>query len=428
MRQWINRLFNPENPAPAIIKKEGNVYLEGDKAIYARQEGYRKTVIDLAQLQYIYVYTTEGSQNLVLNNYSQHFVPCSATGFQAFFQHLSDRFLLDEKKFYEILASSKPQKVELWRADSPDNCKITDHPDSTEKGKCEGFWICSSPPQWISWDMTSQELVDSPLTTQTTNEYGLTELRFHFPVQIGNIILDDWRYLFPGHLRLDVPLDDFYSNVRISGNGDQNYKLLKKALETILGDAESIYERDDQNSCQWMVNGIKFALIYWSDSRYSYESGYAYFNVKNERTYPHYLTDPAYESNIELSKYLCLEHSFRIGSGFRQSRYFQQTPQKVANQLILSSAGFIFWRDTPNVKVGFANRENAMIFPLENLASFHCENVFPDRSSGGAYLSAILKEGVQQSILIGDCNSFDAYISHLTEMTQLPVTVSATSE
>jgi hypothetical protein len=431
MNQWINWLFNSEKPAPTAIKKEGNVYLEGDKAIYCAREGFRQTVIDLNQLQYIYIYTTESCQNLVLNNYSQHFIPCSVGGFEIFFQHLASRFSLDEKKFREILVSKKPEKVELWRANVPDNCKILDFPGTllpAEKELSDGFWLCTEPRQWISWDMTSEVLAALPLVYQTTSEYGLTEIRSQFPVQIGNLILKDWRYPLATHLRSDVPLDSFYSNVRVNGNGDQNYFLVKDALCKIWGQATTIYERDDQNSCQWMVNGIKFALIYWYDSRFSYQSGYAYLEIKNERNYADYLIDTDYETNIQLSKCLFLDRHFATGSDFRRSRYFQQTPPKVVEQLTGLTIKFVIWLDELNGKVGFANLENAMIFPLDIIASFQCQNVIPDRSSGGTYLSAVLKAGETHSILIGDCNSFDAYVSQLAEMIQLPITEQTTYE
>ena len=431
MAKWLNWFFYSEKPAPALIKSDGEIHLEGDKAIYSAREGYRKTVIDLSKLQYIYVYTTENAQNLVLNDYSQHIINCTVTGFDIFFRYLSSQYLLDENQFLKILASRKPQKVELWRANNPDNCQILDFPENStriENQQSQGFWICSSPRQWISWDMTSQELADLPLVYQTTNEYGMSEIRFHFPVQIGNLVLDDLRYSFPGHLRLDVPLDDFYSYLRIKGNGDQNYFLAKEALGKTLGEVASEYKRDDQSTCQWVVDGIGFALIYWYDSRFSYESGYTYLNIKNQRTYPEYLTNADYELNIQLSKYLCIARSFSIGSDFRRSQYFQQTPRKVVSQLLVSSAQFIVWLDEFNGKAGFANAENAMIFPLEMLTGFQCQNVVPDRSNGGVYLSAIFKQGIQDSILIGDCHSFDPYIKQLEELIQLPVTESTTYE
>jgi hypothetical protein len=431
MTSWINWLFKSGNVAASPVIREGEVCLEGDSVIYSPKKGYRTTLIDLARLQYVYIYTTENSQNLVLNDYHQHFIPYSVNGFESFLKQLAIRLSLDEKQLLEILADKKPRKVELWRANTPDNCLIIDFPDHSdpkEKKQCEGFWICSSPRQWISWNMTSQELEDLPLTYQTTNEYGLTEIRFRFPVQIGNLLLHNWRHSYPGHLRLDVPLDDFYSNVRIQGNGVQNYLLVKKALEKIWGEAATVYERDDQNSCQWIVDGIKFALIYWHDSRFSYESGYAYLNVKNQRTYPDYLTNADYELNIQLTKSFLLERSFRIGSDFRRSAYFQQTPRKVVSQLKAGSARFIIWLDKLNGKIGFANLENAMIFPIENVASFQCQNVVPDRSSGGAYLSAILKQNAQHCVLIGDCYSFDAYVQDLAEMTRLPISELTTCE
>ena len=430
MSQWFNWLFGSEKPAPSPVKSDGEIRLSGDKAIYLARKGYRETVIDLSQLQYVYVYTTDHCQNLVLNDYHQHFIPCSIAGFESFFQYLSSRFSFDKAKFFEVLASNKAQKVELWRAKIPNNCRILNSPgDLILKGTelCKGFRISSTPSQWISWDTTSQELAALPAVNQTINEYGLAEIRFHSPVQVGSLVLDDWRYYLPTH-RLDVPLDSFYSNLRIEGNGDQNYFLVKKALGDMFGEATGIYEREDQNSCHWIVDGIKFSLIYWYDSRFSYQSGYAYFCVKNERIYPDYLTDPAYELNLEMTNFLFIGKSFSIGSDFRRSQYFRQTPLKVVEQLAVLSASFIIWLDKPNGRVGFANRESAMIFPLEILASLQCENVIPDRSSGGAYLSAILKQGDQQCILIGDCYSFDPYVSQLAEMIGLPVAESMTCE
>ncbi|MEO6686005.1 MAG: hypothetical protein ABIN24_08570 [Dyadobacter sp.] len=428
MSQWFDWLFNPKVEAPK--NSEGEIFLEGDQVTYAVKKGNRQTVIDLGQLQYIYVYLTENCQNLVLNDYHQHFIPCSINGFEIFFQDLSSRFLMDNKRFCEILASNKPAKIELWRASNPYNCRIHEALSTLPlavKPPNEGFWICSTPPQWIGWDIRTQELEAFPSVYKTINEYGLTEIRFRYPVQIGNLILDDWRYYWPAH-RTDVPLDNFYSNVHIQGNGDQNYFLAKKALGEFFGEPASAYEREDQNSCHWLVDGIKFALIYWYDSTFSYQSGYTYFNIKNERIYPEYLTDTAYELNLNISKYLSIEKSFTIGSDFRRSPYFRKTPKKVGSQLIISQSGFIIWLDGPNAKIGFANIQNAMIFYLEALVSFECENMLPDRNSGGAYLSAILKDGSRQCILIGDCYAFDKYIKPLENMIQLPVAELSTCE
>lgn len=424
MTHWIKWLTGSAKPAPAPQKSEGEVRLDGDTVIYTARQGYREAVIDLTQLQYVYVYTTENCQTLVLNDYHQHLIPCSAAGFALLFQHLSQQLAFDEKKFFEALAGNKAVKAELWRAKGFDNCRI---PDLSDDGAqlshelSEGFWVCAETRHWISWDMTSEALAVLPFVHQTTNEYGLTEIRFHHPVQLGNLLLDDWRYYLPAHLRLDVPLDSFYTNLRIQGNGDQNYFLAKKALMEILGKSIEGYEREDQNNCQWLFHGLKFSLIYWYDGKYSYESGYTYLSVQNERSYPNYLIDQHYELNATISKRLLIEHNFRIGSDFRRSQYFRQTPQTIAKELIASSKNFMIWLDEPNGKAGFANEENAMIFPIAALTGFSLQNVLPDRSSGGTYLSAILKEGDPQSILIGDCRAFDPYITQAVELLQLPV-------
>lgn len=424
MTHWIQWLTNSVKPEPVLQKSEGEVRLDGDTVIYAARKGYRETVIDLAQLQYVYVYTTENCHTLVLNDYHQHLIPCSAAGFDLLFQHLSQRFTLNEKKFFDALAGNQAVKAELWRAKGPDNCRISDLSDDAvqlSNELSEGFWVCAETRQWVSWDMTSEALAALPFVHQTTNEYGLTEIRFHYPVQLGNLLLDDWRYCLPAHLRPDVPLDSFYTNLRIRGNGDQNYFLVKKALLEILGKSTEGYEREDQSNCQWIFHGLKFSLVYWYDGKYSYESGYTYLSVQNERSYPNYLIDQPYELNAVISKQLLIEHPFRIGSDFRRSRYFRQTPSIIAKELITSSKNLVIWLDEANGKVGFANEENSMIFPIDVLTGFSLQNVLPDRSSGGTYLSAILKEEAQQSILIGDCYAFDPYITQAAELLQLPV-------
>ncbi|MHA4741941.1 hypothetical protein [Dyadobacter sp. MSC1_007] len=55
------------------------------------------------------------------------------------------------------------------------------------------------------------------------------------------------------------------------------------------------------------------------------------------------------------------------------------------------------------------------------LVSFQLQNVLPGRSGGGTYLSAMLKEGYPQSVLIGDCYAFDPFVAPLTDLTQIPV-------
>ena len=423
MNRWINWLIDAYKPAPVAVKPEAEVRVSGDKVFYSLKKGYRETVIDLTQLQYLYLYSTENTQNLVLNDYHQHFIPCSAIGFEVFFKYLLHQLSLDPAKFFENLAHKKPVKLELWRAEKVDNCQVTGSADQTidfAKELAAGFWVCASPRQWISWDMTSEALAGLPCVYQTTNEYGLTEIRFHYPVRLGNLLLDDWRYYLP-HVRLDVPLDNFYTNLRIKGNGDQNYFLVKNALCEMMGEAIDGFERKDQNACHWLFNGLKFSLVYWYDSASSYESGYAFLSVQNERIYPDYLTDHAYELNGTFSKFLFLQHDFQIGSDFRRSPYFKRTPQIVASRLTDVKNKFIIWIDEPGAKVGFANRDNAMIFPLGVLIKFQLQNVTPGRSGGGCYFSATLTEGSQQSILIGDCYALDPYMSKMAELVLLPV-------
>lgn len=423
MANWITKLFNPNNTA-AQPESDGYVRLADDKAIYSTRWGYRETTIDLNNLQYVYFYATENCQNLVLNDYHQHFIRCDIPGFDVFFQELSHRFPLDEKKFYEALSDKKALKLELWRASVPDNCRIVDsHEEARElqKGLNEGFRVSTEDNQLVSWDMTSEALASLPFAYQTTNEYGQTEIRFKHPVRLGNLEIDDWRYYLPVHLRLDVPLDSFYANLHIQGNGDQNYFLAKKALQEIMGDPTEGYERDDQNVSEWLFEGLKISLIYWYDSASSYESGYAYLGLKNERAYPHYLTDEAYEMNGSVSNYLLPDQRFQIGSDFRRSRYFLHTPQFIIKNLSANAGKFMIWLDEKNSKVGFANEEHAMIFPLKILVSFQLQNVLPGRSGGGTYLSAVLKEGNPQSVLIGDCYTFDPFVTRLADLTQIPV-------
>lgn len=424
MINWIHTLINNFQSEPVQAKPEGEVRIDGDKVIYVARTGYRKTIVDLTLLQYLYLYTTENCRNLVLNDYHQHFIPCSAIGFDLFFQQLTLRFQLDKKKFANALADKKPQKVELWRAESPDTCHIPDSPDrAAQLGKelSEGFWICANPRQWISWDMTSEALATLPSVYQTTNEYGLTEIRFHHPVQLGNLVLDDWRYYLPVHLRLDVPLDSFYVNLRIRGNGDQNYFLAKKALTEMMGARTDGYERVDQNVSNWLFGGLKFSLIYWYDSPSSYQSGYAYLGLRNERAYPGYEIDRIYEENGIMSEFVLINHPFRIGSDFRRSHYFRKTPQFVARKLAAENAKFTIWIDEKNKKAGFGNHENAMIFPLSELTGFQLQNVLPGRSGGGTSLSATLANGAHQCILVGECNALDQYAGEVAELFQLPV-------
>ncbi|MCF0062592.1 hypothetical protein MUK70_01415 [Dyadobacter chenwenxiniae] len=422
MNRWFKWLFNAESPAAARAKSEGNVRIADDKVIYSPREGFRETVIDLSKLQYVYLYMTESCQNLVLNDYHQHFIPCSVNGFANFFQHLARRLSLDEKVFYENLNKNKPQKTELWRGDNSNNGRISEQfePTDLRKALARGFCIHSQPEQQISWDMTSEALAGSAFVYQQKNEYELTELCFRHPVQLGNLILDDWRYYLPIHLRLDVPLDSFYTNLHMDGNGDQNYFLAKKALVAVLGETNEGYERNDQNACYWHFEGLKFSLIYWYDSQHGYESGYAYLAVQNERAYPDYLIDSEYEQNGTISKLMLLDKSFTIGSDFRRSRYFLKTPQLAASMLSPEKQ-FLIWMDEANGKVGFANKDHAMIFPLAVVTQFQLENVYPGRSGGGTYFSAILQDNDRQSILIGDCNALDPFLNSISELVQLPI-------
>lgn len=424
MANWIDRLLNAGSKVPSQPQPDGRVRLAGDVVTYVARSGYRETVIDLRNLQYVYLYNTDDCQNLVLNDYHQHFIPSAVNGFDVFFQALSRRLNLDEKKFFEALSAGKAIKLELWRANVPDNCRIV---GTAGEGPAlpvplsKGFGIGVSGTQPVSWDTTSEALAAHPLVYRTENEYGQQELRFRQPVRLGLLEIDDWRYYLPAHLRLNVPLDSFYANLRLRGNGDQNYFLVKKALQEMIGDPVEGYERDDQNASHWLFEGLKISLVYWYDSFSSYESGYAFLSLQNERDYPHYLVDEAYEQNGFVSKYLLPDRHFAIGSDFRRSRYFMLTPQFIVQKLRAHTGKFIIWQDEKNDKIGFANEEHAMLFPLAMLVSFQLQNVLPGRSGGGTYLSAVLKEGNPQSVLIGDCEAFDPYLKQLSDLAQVPV-------
>ena len=329
MSHLFNRWFAGSNRVHLPVTADGAVRVEGDKVICTSRNPLLNAVVDLTQLQYVYLVTLGKQKNLFLFDHHQHHIPCGIAGFEKFFTELVNRFPIDQDKFFGALPGKGDVKILLWRATPLNNGEwMRASRDATEirNELAKGFWVLSEPRQWISWDITSDQLAEQPCAYAVTNAYGLQEIRFHYPVEVAAFRLYDFRYYFPRNARTDVPVDHFYTNLRLDGNGDQNYFLAKEALLPLLGVGTTFYEREDQNAYYWEYEGLKISLLYWYDAYATYESGYATLSIHNEKEYPEYLTDRDYERKLFVTERIALETPFTIPSHFRKSIYFKKVP------------------------------------------------------------------------------------------------------
>jgi hypothetical protein len=408
----------------------GYVEIRNNRVIWSDGPSKKDEVVDLGKLEYVYLRIRKNAlgdfhPELVFFDHHQHIIPVELTGFAGVYQALAQLPGFDSKAYSAHSTKKEAFKVQLWRKQKAANCLPAFDLEADEKLRAElatGFWVNLAPKEMVSWDMTSDTLSRKAFTYFQTNEFGLPEIRFKRSVQLGNLLLYDFRYYLPVNTRTDVPLDSFYSNLHLEGNGDRNYFKVKDLFNRLMGAPASFYEREDQMASTWVWNGLRFHLVYWYDSETFFESGHAFLSVQNLRKYPA-LMDPAeYEARMEISAKLLIPVELFIHSGFRESHFFKSTPGKIRMLLEKEGIPFIIWRDEPNGKLGFANPQHAMIVPVAELESLELQNIYPAKGSGGTYLSAIDIKGKSLKLIIGDCHALDPYLEILTQLSGLSVT------
>lgn len=403
-------------------KKEqgGVVKISGNYLICKGREANSPLLYDdkvnIAQLENVYLVIDEyGTKSLHLSDPTHYHVPISFEGFDQVYQQLSKRYGFDDELFYKYLHTNKPVNVCLWRKQYPANYQLLagNFEDITE-----GFEIQSPQKEFVSWDLSLEELKKYVSVKTQFSLLNGSYLSFKYPIRMGAILLQP----FPISIlknRIDAPVLSFYVRCYHPSNSVTRYDELKAYFSGIKGlEDRGGFERNDQRHWLFDAKGVWLGLTYWFDSENGFDSGYTSFSVENKREYPALLENTEYENSMELSDYLILDskEDIHFSGDYKKDAGIKRRPPILTERFDDKP---VIWRDDRHHKIGFSVGEYAYIFDKKEVKSMAIGNVLPAKAAGYADLFLNLKsEKYKFCVMMGDCHSFDSYVKQMEQVTR----------
>ncbi|MEO6759282.1 MAG: hypothetical protein ABIO24_07485 [Saprospiraceae bacterium] len=156
----------------------------------------------------------------------------------------------------------------------------------------------NSEEHTLSWDTTYQDLKDLSFVHHTVDDrFGRPVYQFEIPLLLGILEISGLQVNIPDTVqqpsrRLDVPLDHLQFEVRLEGDGADNYWQMKAYFTAALGEPLTCWERDDQLNAEWNSDGLIITITYWfKTASSSVESGFAALTIHNGRVFPPNVSD-----------------------------------------------------------------------------------------------------------------------------------------
>lgn len=380
----FNNLFGKKTPVirqfPAEENK-GSVRIENDHIIIEEKNPEYNTIIDVAELKYAFIVIDQHQRPfLYLNNTDLRHLPLSYTGFKVVYELLAEKLGFNDDLFFEGLQKKGPYKAEIWRKRNIKNYKIL--VESVHQDYTEGFEIQSPEKEFISWDITLDELKESKNFHTNSDENQVRTGDFKYPVRLGNILFDN----------LGIYFHNRDTNATISGinfpcynevSNDGSYKELKSQF---IKDLDKGRNDDDTQSTYYRntVQHICFTLSYYYTSEYNYDGGYTNLSIDNYRDYPILLENKDYEAKMQVDHVILLDAAIRTPFNYKVNAAIKRRPASLhpsyANKTVI-------WKDLLNDKIGFTDQSYAQIFDLKTIESFSIQNVLAAKGGAESYLN-----------------------------------------
>jgi hypothetical protein len=123
-------------------------------------------------------------------------------------------------------------------------------------------YIWHGTEKTFSWRTTYLDLDTLSFVRRTPHDrFGWPVYRFEVPLRLGALEIEGLQVNVPNdHMstwRFDVPLDHFPFEIRLHGDGAENYWQVKAYLSAALGAPPYGLERTDQLHSEWENDGLK---------------------------------------------------------------------------------------------------------------------------------------------------------------------------
>lgn len=406
------------------VNAEGSIFTNTAKAVYETAEGYYNGDVRFEKLQYAYLIVNPDQNTpypsiLVLFDYQQHKIPTNIKGFKELYQLLSGMYDLDDNSFFKHVNSKEKIKKQIWRRVHETNFSIIEN--NSFSGIDEGFAILSPENDFIKWDTTYAEVAKNINTILTEDKDGQKIIKFNYPVQAGNLIIEDLHIFLDGN-NLDTPIMKLHAKIYYKNEGDKSYYELKNALLKTFGSTGNINENSGQNHFSVENNGINFSITYTYDSEGIFESGCTSLSILNQREYPYLSSDKEYEKIAAIDKFITFGRITLINARYKTNKRIKKSSAKIKELFNKSAA---MWLDNINNKIGFSAQQYSMVFNKDEIRAINIQKSLPGNGKGWGetYLNLLLTDGTIQEIFTGSRTTFDCFIEQIKELTSKEIIV-----
>lgn len=403
-------LFNKKSKFPKETEK-GQVYVKDNQLFYINH-GYEESV-NLAHLKYAYVEILGVDPYLFLHDNKQHYIPVLQKGFSTAYPQLSERFGFDDALFFKTIAKKKEQKHCIYRLKVPANYKILPTRNTDYK---TGFEVQTTPPTFVSWDTTYDEILQLNIGHLYNSEYDIQYFKIDYPVRVGALLMNKFEFCYDESERLNIAVQVYFSTLYADSNSDESYNELRKLwMEEVPTEVdEAGYERTDQKYLNFDLNAISLSIYYSYDLESQYDSGATELSITNYRDY----TEQILQNKLLLNPASTKIISFDTPLSFQPN--FKLNPRVISRPDLLEGNDQALWL-ADNDTLGFTGEEFAITFNRNELSQLVVQNVLPAKGGGYVELFVRLKSDDLIRIYYGDQNALDAYVQPLEELLNIAV-------
>ena len=289
-------------------------------------------------------------------------------------------------------------------------------------------YVYQGEEKTLAWRTTFLELDMLPFVHRAPHDrFGWPVFRCDVPLRLGSLEVGGVQINVPDlrnapSRRLEVPFDHLPLEVRLDGDGADNYWQVKAYFAPVLGKPATIWERDDQMHVEWTFDGLQIGLTYWFTSGLSkQELGYASLLIGNNRIFPEYFTDAYTEAfDLDAPGLVCQTFDLppcTIPGYYRSSQWVRFTPEAVRKRLQQKNHLLAVWYDPQHHKLGFAKDEQfCLMVELTGDQRFVLELVDRDRGHYTHDLEGVRPEGQRETVISSEVGALEEVVRMLKEV------------
>lgn len=230
----------------------------------------------------------------------------------------------------------------------------------------DGFCLLSTPKQFIAWQTTYQELLDSDVGYTDNDVFYLND-----PISIMGVVFRQVSIplkFYQQHYRKNTPIRCYYAKIY----NHEFDRLIQKITD--LAKYSPNFKCLDKSNQEIYYQGI---IIHKSHDHHDT------YVIKNGR-YPTNITDVRdYDDKLSLDKVIYPVHLFDISTieSYYCERYspldsdfcpyIKETPQQIQSLLTSKQTTNILWKDNQNNLIGICDKNQSAIIPIVDIESFH---------------------------------------------------------